>query len=68
MKVAVIGAGVMGLAAGRALKQRGHEIVVYEHGGSIAVRSNQGEFSEFIVRLPRVGPVAKAEIAVGSRV
>jgi sarcosine oxidase len=30
VKVAVIGAGVMGLAAGRALKRRGHEVVVYE--------------------------------------
>ena len=30
MKVAVIGAGVMGLAAGRALRRRGHEAVVYE--------------------------------------
>src|SRR5881296_2634824 len=30
MKVAVIGAGVMGLAAGWALKRRGHEPVVYE--------------------------------------
>jgi glycine/D-amino acid oxidase-like deaminating enzyme len=30
VKVAVIGAGVMGLAAGRALTQRGHEVVVYE--------------------------------------
>jgi sarcosine oxidase len=30
VKVAVIGAGVMGLAAGRALARRGHEIVVYE--------------------------------------
>jgi sarcosine oxidase len=30
VKVAVIGAGVMGLAAGRALTQRGHEIVVYD--------------------------------------
>jgi len=30
MKVAVIGAGVMGLATGRALKRRGHEPVVYE--------------------------------------
>jgi sarcosine oxidase len=30
MKVAVIGAGVMGLATGWALKRRGHEPVVYE--------------------------------------
>jgi sarcosine oxidase len=30
VKVAVIGAGVMGLAAGRALQRRGHEVVVYE--------------------------------------
>jgi sarcosine oxidase len=30
VKVAVIGAGVMGLAAARALMQRGHEVVVYE--------------------------------------
>jgi sarcosine oxidase len=30
VKVAVIGAGVMGLATGRALQRRGHEVVVYE--------------------------------------
>jgi sarcosine oxidase len=30
VKAAVIGAGVMGLAAGRALTQRGHEVVAYE--------------------------------------
>jgi sarcosine oxidase len=30
VKVAVIGAGVMGLAAGWALRRRGHELVVYE--------------------------------------
>jgi sarcosine oxidase len=30
VKVAVIGAGVMGLAAARALMQRGHEVVAYE--------------------------------------
>src|SRR3954463_12684981 len=30
MKVAIIGAGVMGLATGWALKRRGHEPVVYE--------------------------------------
>jgi sarcosine oxidase len=30
VKVAVIGAGVMGLASGRALVQRGHEVIAYE--------------------------------------
>jgi sarcosine oxidase len=30
MRVAVIGAGVMGLATGWALRRRGHEVVVYE--------------------------------------
>jgi sarcosine oxidase len=60
VKVAVIGAGVMGLAAGRALTQRGHEIVVYEqycfghdrgssHGRSRIFRLAYGE--EEYVRL-----------------
>ena len=30
MKIAVIGAGVIGLATGRALKRRGHDVAVYE--------------------------------------
>jgi sarcosine oxidase len=30
VKAAVVGAGVMGLAAGRALHRRGHDVVVYE--------------------------------------
>jgi sarcosine oxidase len=30
VKAAVVGAGVMGLATGRALKRRGHDVVVYE--------------------------------------
>lgn len=42
MKVAIVGAGVAGLAAGRTLKQAGHEVVLYEKsrgpGGRLATR------------------------------
>ncbi|WP_020402994.1 NAD(P)/FAD-dependent oxidoreductase [Gracilimonas tropica] len=42
MKIAVIGAGISGLAAGRELANAGHEVVVYEksggYGGRLATR------------------------------
>jgi predicted NAD/FAD-dependent oxidoreductase len=42
MKIAVIGAGISGLAAGRVLAQAGHEVVVFEksggYGGRLASR------------------------------
>lgn len=42
MKIAVIGAGISGLAAGRVLAQSGHEVVVFEksggYGGRLATR------------------------------
>src|SRR5207302_7069802 len=37
-----------------------YEIVTHQHGGSIAVDSTEGAFTEFTVRLPR-GPAAPAE-------
>lgn len=42
MRVAIVGAGVAGLAAGRTLKQAGHEVVLFEKsrgpGGRLATR------------------------------
>ncbi|HXC89325.1 MAG TPA: ATP-binding protein [Stellaceae bacterium] len=35
-----------------------YDVVVQEHGGTIAVDSREGEFTEFTVRLPRDPPVA----------
>ncbi|HEX4951155.1 MAG TPA: ATP-binding protein, partial [Blastocatellia bacterium] len=32
-----------------------HDIVVQEHGGQLDVETVPGEFTEFIVRLPRQG-------------
>lgn len=35
MKVAILGAGVSGLSAGRMLKDKGHDVTVYEKNGTI---------------------------------
>ena len=35
MKIAVLGAGVSGLSAARMLKDKGHEVVVYEKNPTI---------------------------------
>ena len=35
-----------------------HDIVVKQHGGTIDVVSNQGEFTEFTISLPRTGNLA----------
>jgi sarcosine oxidase len=62
VKVSVVGAGVMGLAAARALAQRGHDATVYEqfelhhtrgssHGGSRIFRLSYPD--EYWVRLAR---------------
>jgi signal transduction histidine kinase len=32
-----------------------HDIIVKQHGGSIAVESEPGQFTEFIIALPRSG-------------
>ena len=40
-----------------------HDIVVKQHGGSIAVDSAPGAFTEFTIRLPRTRPAAKASAA-----
>lgn len=44
MKIAIIGAGISGLTAGRVLSQAGHEVVVFEksggYGGRLATRRN----------------------------
>ena len=39
-----------------------YDIVVQEHGGTIAVTSREGEFTEFTIRLPRSPPVAAAPV------
>jgi signal transduction histidine kinase len=43
-----------------------YDIVVQEHGGSIAVDSQPGEFTEFTLRLPRNLASAAAAIATGA--
>ena len=30
-----------------------HDIIVKQHGGTIEVKTNPGEFTEFTIRLPR---------------
>jgi signal transduction histidine kinase/HAMP domain-containing protein len=40
-----------------------YDIVVQEHGGTIAVDSREGEFTEFKIRLPRKPPTATAAAA-----
>jgi len=45
-----------------------YEIVIQQHGGTIAVESRPGEFTEFVMRLPRaVARVGKPPITVGAR-
>jgi len=43
-----------------------YDIVVQEHGGSIAVDSRPGEFTEFTLRLPRNPTAAAATVATGA--
>ncbi len=43
-----------------------YDIVVQEHGGSVAVDSQPGEFTEFTLRLPRNVASAAAAIATGA--
>ena len=43
-----------------------YDIVVQEHGGSIAVDSQPGEFTEFTLRLPRNPTAAAATVATGA--
>jgi signal transduction histidine kinase len=43
-----------------------YDIVVQEHGGSIAVDSQPGEFTEFTVRLPRHAASVTAAVATGA--
>src|SRR5271170_250096 len=43
-----------------------YDIVVQEHGGSITVDSQPGEFTEFTVRLPRHATTVAAAVATGA--
>jgi signal transduction histidine kinase len=43
-----------------------YDIVVQEHGGSITVDSQPGEFTEFTVRLPRHAAAVAAAVATGA--
>jgi signal transduction histidine kinase len=43
-----------------------YDIVVQEHGGSITVDSQPGEFTEFTVRLPRHGASVATAVATGA--
>jgi signal transduction histidine kinase/HAMP domain-containing protein len=43
-----------------------YDIVVQEHGGTIAVDSREGEFTEFTIRLPRHQPAAVAAPAAAT--
>jgi two-component system, NtrC family, sensor kinase len=36
------------------------DIVAHQHGGTIAVASEAGEFTEFTIRLPRAAPGERA--------
>ena len=40
-----------------------YDIVTQEHGGTISVDSQIGEFTEFTIRLPRIHETAMAEAA-----
>jgi signal transduction histidine kinase len=44
------------------------DIVTQQHGGTIAVDSREGEFTEFTIRLPRNPAVAVAAVAAGASV
>ena len=43
-----------------------YDIVVQEHGGTIAVDSREGEFTEFTIGLPRTPPAAGAPAAAAT--
>jgi two-component system NtrC family sensor kinase len=45
-----------------------YDIVVQQQGGTIAVDSRAGEFTEFVIALPRPATrVGKSQIAMGAR-
>jgi signal transduction histidine kinase len=43
-----------------------YDIVVQEHGGTIAVDSRENEFTEFTIRLPRALPGVAAAPAIAA--
>jgi signal transduction histidine kinase/HAMP domain-containing protein len=45
-----------------------YDIVVQEHGGTIAVDSQPGEFTEFTIQLPRSPATAAAAVATGAAI
>src|SRR5206468_7721349 len=43
-----------------------YDIVVQQHGGTITVDSRPGEFTEFVIRLPRAAPRGVQRILPGA--
>ncbi len=43
-----------------------YDIVTHQHGGTITVDSEVGDFTEFTVRLPRATPAQRADAASGA--
>lgn len=56
MRIGIIGAGIFGLAAALELRQRGHEIIVYEQGTVPNERAASTDLSKVIRRTNYASP------------